>query len=339
LEKSAAKQMKDKLKRRKDQIAAQEKWYSLYKSIGDGTAFTFIDRFDLKPQFFKPSPGFISGKKGTRLERYCLRAAFRHDSIAIMNDLTHVMKYADITIVFEKNIWRLVEVKSGRRKNARDQRQNEMSNKMLEYVLKDTPADLYNLGAPMIRVAQVHKWKTHEKIMHTIFSEAKEKGFCLHKMRPGYYVAAEYGHDKTYFDEFIQRMRLKKPMMLFQNEDEFKYQAIGLTPYCITFLDPDQYIDFLVGKLRIIHFVDIDKIAAYCERRGYRLFVLDDPNYIFEVQQIADNTIRCRISRHYFLRIFLEFVHGKYLGGHDGIAREWISDGRGVRPDAIRNVG
>src|SRR5690606_25362697 len=65
----------------------------LFKSIADGIAFLYINRFDLKAQNFKQSTGFISNKKGSRLERKCFRYAFKAGGIAIMNDLTNVLKY------------------------------------------------------------------------------------------------------------------------------------------------------------------------------------------------------------------------------------------------------
>lgn len=308
LEKSTALQKKAQLKKLKAAIEEHEQWYLLYKSIGDGIAFTFINRHDLKPQFFKESPGFISGKKGTRMERKCLRAAFGQDTIALMNDLTHVMKYGDISLIFDKDLWRLVEVKSGKNRNARGDRQNEHNKKLMEYILNDVSADLYNLGAPMTRVKPVRKWKTNEQLMEKVISTAKAEGLCIHKFHPAYYVTVEYRDYEMDLEEVMRRMKIKKPFVLFQNEPQFKYHAMGLTPYCLTFLDITHYIDFLKGDVRITHFIDLERLTKYCERRGYRMIILDDPNYFCEFQPITGDDIRCRISRHYFLRVFLEFV-------------------------------
>jgi hypothetical protein len=62
----------------------------ILKSIGDGIAFTFINKLDIKPQNFKESPGFISDKKGIILEKKILKNSYKNGLIAILNDLTSV---------------------------------------------------------------------------------------------------------------------------------------------------------------------------------------------------------------------------------------------------------
>ena len=41
----------------------------IHQSIGDGIAYTFIHKLDIKPLNFKESAGFLSGKKGFILEK------------------------------------------------------------------------------------------------------------------------------------------------------------------------------------------------------------------------------------------------------------------------------
>jgi hypothetical protein len=48
----------------------------VFRLIGDAIAYTYLDRYDIKPLAFKDSPGFLTHKSGLRLELYCLRAVF-----------------------------------------------------------------------------------------------------------------------------------------------------------------------------------------------------------------------------------------------------------------------
>src|ERR1044071_5550429 len=94
----------------------------IFRHIGDAIAFTYINKWDIKPLAFKQSPGFLSGKKGTRLERKILRLVFKIGKVAILNDLTTCLRYGDLTIPHQEHFL-IVEAKSSKNKNARVERQ------------------------------------------------------------------------------------------------------------------------------------------------------------------------------------------------------------------------
>lgn len=52
------------------------------KSIGDGLAFIYINKWDIKPMSFKESPGAVSGKSGGKLERDIVRSILNSGVIA-----------------------------------------------------------------------------------------------------------------------------------------------------------------------------------------------------------------------------------------------------------------
>jgi hypothetical protein len=70
----------------------------VYRMVGDAIAHIYLDRYDIKPLAIKESPGFLTKKKGLRLELYLLRAALRRGHIAVLNDLTNCLRYADVTL-------------------------------------------------------------------------------------------------------------------------------------------------------------------------------------------------------------------------------------------------
>jgi hypothetical protein len=84
----------------------------LLKAIGDGVAFLYLSKWDLKTMVFKEKPGFISGKEGLSLERRVLREAFARGGFAILNDLTTCLRYGDLTVPGAEGFM-IIELKSG----------------------------------------------------------------------------------------------------------------------------------------------------------------------------------------------------------------------------------
>ena len=113
-------------------VETQKTLIMTLRSIGDAIAFIYGDRYDLKQLASGQDAGFITGKRGTRLERAALRMAFEWGATVVMNDLTNNLLHGDLTI-FRPDLWpaggspfMLIEAKSGRggnRQRAERQRQ------------------------------------------------------------------------------------------------------------------------------------------------------------------------------------------------------------------------
>ena len=117
----------------------------VFREIGDCLAFTYLDKYDIKPMAFKQSPGFVSGKKGTRFERRCLRRIFANGTIAILNDLTNCLRYGDLTVPVG-GMPNLMELKSGKASGWRDDRQIERLSRLSVYLTTDRVTDWYHPG-------------------------------------------------------------------------------------------------------------------------------------------------------------------------------------------------
>jgi hypothetical protein len=69
------------------------------RDIGDAVAFTYIDKWDIKPLCLAKEPaGFISGKEGLRLELNIFRYLKSKNKICILNDITNSIRHGDITV-------------------------------------------------------------------------------------------------------------------------------------------------------------------------------------------------------------------------------------------------
>lgn len=114
-----SKALKNRYSASETKIAQQKTLLNVLRSVGDAIAFIYGDRWDLKQLAMKEDPGFITSKRGTRLERMILRRSFALGATVVMNDLTHTLRHGDIT-VFRPDLWPkgespflLIEAKSG----------------------------------------------------------------------------------------------------------------------------------------------------------------------------------------------------------------------------------
>ena len=95
----------------------------------------------------KQDAGFITRRRGTRLERAILRRAFAVGATVVMNDLTHTLRHGEIT-VFRPDLWPhgespflLIEAKTGVEEiKGRTARQKAAMNQMSQYLSDETVA-------------------------------------------------------------------------------------------------------------------------------------------------------------------------------------------------------
>lgn len=99
LTKQEAVQIKAGLVQIDQALDAYKSLIHIFKEIGDGLAFTYLDRWNIKPVSVRESPGFISGKQGSRMERKVLRSVFMAGGVAILNDITNNLRHGDVTVV------------------------------------------------------------------------------------------------------------------------------------------------------------------------------------------------------------------------------------------------
>jgi len=119
-------------------IGQQKELILTLRTVGDSIAFIYADRWDLKQFVWHEDSGFITGKRGTRLERQVLRRAFGIGAAAVLNDLTHTLRHGDITVFRDDGKFLVVELKSGRGGNrSRTERQLRASKRIMDYLSTD----------------------------------------------------------------------------------------------------------------------------------------------------------------------------------------------------------
>ncbi|WP_207506121.1 hypothetical protein [Telluribacter humicola] len=286
----------------------------IYKSIGDSVAFTFIHKLDIKPQNFKQSSGFITDKVGFRREKQMFRQAFKMGSIAILNDLTSVLKYCDITLVLEGGFVP-IEVKSSKNKNARVKRQESNANKLFSYIFTDTTDSLYGIEGIMHRVSIQSQEINYIQVINKLIESSKKNGYAYKLVEPGvlYFVAHQAPNNKEDSKSIFKECNIVNPTAFFLNT--MKFNELGYYPFSLSIATPENYFDFLQGKFVINIFIDFNIVSQLAQKYGFTFHERNDLDYPYEFKNLneEENLNSFKISSHYFGRIIIEFVSLNWL--------------------------
>ena len=183
------------------QVEEYKNILTIFRSIGDAVAFTYLSKWDIKPMAFKPSAGFLSGKEGFRVERWFLKKLFSIPVIAILNDLTNNLRYGDITIIKEEIPW-IIEVKSN--KQQVNKKQLEGVQKINQYLWSDEVEGLYYAGKQS-RVSMHSKERNHISQINDLISQALKSGFSFAEVEKGLVYSLVVSRCKPHaFHRFIR---------------------------------------------------------------------------------------------------------------------------------------
>ncbi len=286
----------------------------ILKSIGDGIAFTFIHKFDIKPQNFKESPGFISEKKGLVLEKKILRYSFKRGIVAILNDVTSVLKYADVTLLTDNGILP-IEAKSSKVQNARTRRQIEKTNKLYKYLSEDVTSNLYGEGAEIMKRVEIGSHEiNYIETFNILLASAKKNGIDFSKFEEGFLCLIAYNElRENIFDEVVKISGITKPIFFHLNM--YKFLGYGYYPFSLIFNNPEHYWEFLEGNINVIIFIDQSYIEKISLENGYKVERAENEDWAFTFLNVnSESEIKeFSMSEHYFFRSFMEMVSVKWL--------------------------
>lgn len=304
---------KIKIESYKNQIEEYNFIIQIYQSIGDGIAFTFIHKLDIKPQNFKQSAGFISQKSGLKKEKQILRYAYKNNSIAILNDITSVLRYSDIMLI-SKNGIQAIEVKSSKNYNKRVERQEENAQKLFNYLQNDISIGLYQENLVMQRVESTSEDINYINKLNTLIENCNGKGIKSKIVEKGVlYLVAHNHFDKNELDNILLNSGLKKPSAFNLNSHKFTEQ--GYYPFSLSLNKSEYYWDFLIGKLNIMIFVELDVIEEISLKNGFKINLSEEPDFALDFINVSNSfpIKEFKMSHHYLNRTMMEFVSVKWL--------------------------
>lgn len=289
-------------------IGRYEYLLEIFREVGDGIAFTYIDKWDIKPMAYKESAGFLSGKKGARLERKMLRGAFGMGIIVILNDLTNCLRYSDITVPRSDGKFMLLEAKSGgkRRLDERGKRQLEKARNITNYLDTDLTQSLYGKEGMVGRAATKSKEVNHRDRLNEIVREALKEGVSWAEVEEGVFY-----HTSTRFEEaslncIAEKCERQPIIELLNVMDNTAYY-----PFTLSIRNPEALYEFYKGRLNILVMVNANVMRRKCSAKGFDIEFLADEDWMFQLRRpidIENGDGGIRVGRHIFGRVFAEFL-------------------------------
>jgi hypothetical protein len=266
----------------------------------------------------KEDAGFITGKRGTRLERTILRRAFAIGATVVMNDLTHTLRYGDIT-VFRPDLWPegespflLIEAKTGRGGNkGRAARQKCGMKQIVEYLSSDT------------RTVEGHLWQRvsvrqfpeyHGDTFARLATALPRGGRLVEEVERGLYYILLDGACKTYnYDEVFGPLLDKFGPMLALRVNDMKRQHLGYYPFPLSIRDPDVLFRFYNDEFVTYVFVSMEHVNAALASDGTKIKLTDDAVYPWQILQIGEIGVGPYVSFYPLWRLASEFLRLDWL--------------------------
>lgn len=314
LTKTESRNVKKKSDKTYQKIEEYHSLIILYKTICDCIVFTFMNKWDVKPLNFKQAPGFITGKQGFENEIAAFRYVTEVGGIGVLNDLTNVLKYNDLTFFHESKLPLSIEMKSSKAKNNRTDRQSKNAETIFKYLDEDQTDNLYGVG-PTIRVAMKNPEVNYVDLLNELVAESKSQGYSFKSPERGLIYFCTRSKNASVLDLIglaMEQQGIEKPLAHHLNEELFDGQAYF--PLALNLKNPEDYYDFLQGKMVLMVFMD-EKIVQEISLKYDLLseFVGEDLiMFKFTRQEKPDDTLFA-ISSHLIGRIFREFQSPRWL--------------------------
>jgi hypothetical protein len=310
LDKDASKKAKNGIARYHVQLEEYQELLAIMRWIGDALAFSFLDRYDIKPLgFHKENAGFLSGKRGSRRERKIFRAVFNWGRIAILNDLTNCLRYGDITVFDKNGRYYIFEVKSSKNRSKRVARQVNEAERILEYLRTDHIDRLYGVEGDIQRVAVHAKPEYHISQINDLIVDAMAKGNCYKEVEDGLYYVATIKPDPETPKQISQRCTGK---VIFVLVNPKMYRGMAYYPLSLSILNPEALYLLCAGKLFIVIAIDVGVVEEKLEANGIRLEAIsENEDYALSVRRIQPangQPSEMKIGGHLFNRVFTEFM-------------------------------
>lgn len=302
--------LKSKKIKLENEIAEYAALLTILRDVGDGLAYTYLDRFDIKPMAFKSSPGFLSGKEGGRLERQFLRHCFKEKNIAILNDLTNCLRYGDVTVIDKENGPTIAEVKSGSRVTERGMRQIAEMQALAKYFREDTVDKLYGFQGPITRHALTSEERHHrDKLNALIALSIERRKSSYEQVEEGLFYVVEIEGGFAFSD--VVREIKGKPMYAITNE--YKQNNIAYFPFPLSFSKPEHIFQFYAGEFVVVVVADSYVIESIFRSHNLNCKFLNDESWAISVSGEKKRVSKIQVGQHFWGRLPVEFLSLKWF--------------------------
>ena len=282
----------------------------VWRCIGDGLAYAYIDSLNLKHAFFdsaspepKPSAGFISGKSGLAAELGLLLSALDHKVPAVLSDITNSVRYGDLCLLGASDP-HFVEVKSRRALNQRGERQAARLAQLEAFLATDFAEGFR--GSPHVRRVDLGLTpRDRVEDFNLCLRSARADGYNLVCPERGLvYVATVPG---ARFDDVENKFPMTAPIVFQPNLELVTHNWAPYRPLTNSIRDLGDLYEVMVGNLHLVVIVDAAVICDRVAQPGWRVSMLDHRDASMLIEHGASGG-KVVISRQLFGRLGYEFM-------------------------------
>jgi len=279
----------------------------LLKLLGTTIAWILLefDRRYIRHFAVGRGPGFISGKKGLKLEILALKAAFElKNCAAVLHDITNCLHVGDLSVKTPAEILTFeLKLRKGKRKlDRRERRQKRKIQIIREFYDKGISTKLIpgkTTRQYISKEPEKHNWKE----MSAVIREAIEKGYG-NRLVEGCMIYLAFQNRRTMFDKSIdEAIRLgqkafKSPYLTFGCHDNHILGLPDITPFTC-FDIPFSYKEkLLFEEVGFCVLLDLNSLARIMEESGFPSKVLEDSlEWALEIfHKVKGEMVREKIS-------------------------------------------
>ena len=311
--KEKSKIIKSKIKKANYSINGYKYLLYVWRCFGDGIAFKYVDKYNLKRLLFesdspaiKQPAGHIRGKAGLKMEMQLVKSAATNKVPAILCDITNSIRHGDVCLLGASDPF-VIEVKSSKNLNKRVSRQIKSIGNIHSYLEKDEGS----IGGfeGMRRVNIPIEEKNHNKAFNDVIKAARKGKILKIQPEPGLlYLGFSVGSNPNY-DELLNG--IKEPTFYLLNQAKTEKRWDNYYPFTLSIKNREALYAFLNGEVYLMVIVDGSVLKSMSKKIGYDLEIVlsEEVGFVFTKKlEGYDEPFMGIISEHYTGRIGLEFM-------------------------------
>lgn len=290
-------------------ISAYKYLMYIWRCFGDGIAFKFISKWNLKRLFFeadsyrvKQGPGNIGGKDGMQGEWELLEHALDHKVPALLCDITNSIRHGDVCLLGARDPY-VFEVKSSKNLSLRAKRQKRNIDIIHDYLKKDEGEvggydDLRRIEVEIDGIENINS------INEVVSSVAKGVNIKVSPEEGLYYIGVVDGKDiQGLFDA------VPDSVMFDVNAEKTNMTWGNWYPFVLSIKDPDSLFDFIVGKWCLFVVIDKECLLSLAREEGFEVLDFFSNESTLVLQDIRDSSKRpIVVDGHFIGRLGQEFM-------------------------------
>jgi hypothetical protein len=313
LSKDEARKAKEHVLACDSRIAELKSLIVIWKTIGDGIAHVYLDKYALKQTFYKTdsyepkeSAGFISGNAGHQGEWALLEDAIKAGVPAVLCDLTNTIRHGDVCLLAGGGNPFLIEVKSSDNQNKRTTSQSQNRQQIQDFLTADVARNFRGLPVTS-RVAFQEDEINHVSAINDCMRSALATGACVLMPEAGlYYIALASPELPEDIFDGIPAGNDVHAFSLAEAKNRGTWDFFQ--PFAISF-EPELSGAFLRGEIVVLVMVDMNVVRRMFAEQGARCTVRMDGTTSLYIEKVNGEGAGSYwlLSEAIFFRIPFEF--------------------------------